>query len=175
MDTFISCVTKELKLAISNPIPQDNPSTKERKALKESSSRDDIIIAKADKGGATVITDVNDHVDEANTQLQDTQYYRELNYDPAEDHANIIRNTLAEFKNNELDEDTAEGLKPLEPRTLRFYLLLKIHKENNPGRSVISSVNCHTSRISSFVDYHIQHSAQSRKSYVRDTTDFINR
>ena len=176
MDTFISCVTKELKLANPNPIPQDNLSTKERKALKDLSSRDDIIITKADKGGATVTMDVNDYVDEANRQLQDTQYYRKLNYDPTEDHANIIRNTLEEFKkNNELDEDIAEGLKPLEPRTPRFYLLPKIHKENNPGRPVISSVDCHTSRISSFVDYHIQDSAQSLKSNVRDTTDFINK
>ena len=38
----------------------------------------------------------------------------------------------------------------------------------------MSSVNCHTSNISSFVDYHIQHSAKSPKSYVKDTTDFIN-
>ena len=144
MDTFISCVTKELKLVNSNPIPQDNLSTKERKALKDLSSRDDIIITKADKGGATVIMDVNDYVDEANRQPQDTQYYRKLNYDPTEDHANIIRNTLEEFKkNNELDEDIAEGLKPLEPCTPRFYLLPKIHKENNPGRPVISSVEPH--------------------------------
>ena len=36
-------------------------------------------------------------------------------------------------------------------------------------------VDCHTSRISSFVNYHIQDSAQSLISYVRDTTDFINK
>ena len=40
---------------------------------------------------------------------------------------------------------------------------------------MISSVDCHTSRISAFVDYHIQDSAQSLKSYVKDTTDFINK
>ena len=73
--------------------------------------------------------DVNDYVDEANRQLQDTLYYRELKYDPTEDHANIIRNTLGEFKkNNKLDEDIIEGLKPLEPRTPRFCLLPKIYK-----------------------------------------------
>ena len=118
--------------------------------------------------------DVNDQVDEANRQLQDTQYYRKLNYDPTD--TNIIRNTLEEFKkNNDLDEDIAERLEPFEPRTPRFYLLLKIHKESNPGRPVISSVNCHTSKMSSFVDYHIQDSAQPLKAYVRDTTQFINK
>ena len=74
---------------------------------------------------------------------------------------------------NELDEDLAEGLKPIEPLTPRFYLLPKIHKEDNPGRPMILSVNCHTSKISSFVDYHIQDSAQSLKSYVKDTTHLI--
>ena len=135
------------------------------------------MITKADKGGATVIVDVKDYVQEANRQLQDTQYYRELNYNPTKDHANLICNTLDEFRNNhELDEDTAEGLKPIEPRTPRFYLLPKIHKEPSfPGRLVISSVNCHTSSISSFVDYHIQDSAKSLKSYVKETTDFINK
>ena len=32
----------------------------------------------------------------------------------------------------------------------------KINKENNPGRAVINSVNCHTSEISGFVDHHLQ-------------------
>ena len=37
-----------------------------------------------------------------------------------------------------------------------FQLLPKIHKANNPGRTVISSINCHTSRISEFLDYYLQ-------------------
>ena len=117
---------------------------------------------KADKGRATVIVAVKDYVQEASRQLQDAQYYWELNYSQTEDHANLICNTLDEFRNNhELDEDNAEGLKPIEPRTPRFYLLPKIHKEGNPGRLVIFSVNCHMSNISSFVDCHIQDSAKA--------------
>ena len=99
-----------------------------------------------------------------------------IKFNPTKDHANIICNTLGEMKRNEeLDADIALGLKPIEPKTPRFYLLPKIHKEGNPGRPVISSVDCHTSRISAFVDYHIQDSAQSLKSYVKDTTDFNNK
>ena len=58
-------------------------------------------------------------------------------------------------------------------KTPEFHLLPKIHKANNPGRPVISSVNCHTSRISEFVDYYLQPEVKKRKSYVKDTTDFI--
>ena len=44
----------------------------------------------------------------------------------------------------------------------------KIHKPNNPARPVISSVDCHTSNISRYVDYHIP-------SYKKDTNDFIKK
>ena len=39
--------------------------------------------------------------------------------------------------------------------TPRLYLLPKIHKCNNPGRPVLSSVDCHTSKISEFVDHYM--------------------
>ena len=37
--------------------------------------REDIIITKADKGGATVIIDVEDYITEANSQLENTEFY----------------------------------------------------------------------------------------------------
>ena len=39
-------------------------------------------------------------------------------------------------------------------KTPGFHPLPKIHKASNPGRPVISSVSCHTSRISELVDYY---------------------
>ena len=46
---------------------------------------------------------------------------------------------------------------------------------DSPGRPVISSINCHTSKISEFVDYQLQPLVQSLNSYVKDTTDFLNK
>ena len=60
-------------------------------------------------------------------------------------------------------------------KTPESHLLPKIHKDNNPGRRVISSINCHTRRISEFVDYYLQPEVKKRKSYVKDTTDFIKK
>ena len=54
-------------------------------------------------------------------------------------------------------------------------LLPKIHKANNPGRPVINSIYCHTSRMSQFVDYYLQPEAKKLKSYVKDTIDFIKK
>ena len=50
-------------------IPHKNLSKIEEDALQNLTKRDDIIITKADKGGAIIIVDVDDYVQEANRQL----------------------------------------------------------------------------------------------------------
>ena len=51
----------------------------------------------------------------------------------------------------------------------------KILKEGSPGRPVISSVNCNTTKISQYVDHHLQPHVQELGSYVKDSTDFIKK
>ena len=111
-------------------------------------------------------------MDECERQLNNYNFYRKLDHNPIQDHVNLISNTLYEFKgNDELSPEIADGLKTLEPKTPRLYMLPKIHKEGNLGRPAVSSVSCHTSKISKFVDYHIQPLAKELRSYVKDTTD----
>ena len=61
------------------------------------------------------------------------------------------------------------------PRTPQFYISPKIHKEGNPGRPVVSPINCHTANISKYVNYHLQPIMKQIPSYVKDTNDFINK
>ena len=77
--------------------------------------------------------------------------------------------------NNLIDKETIDTLIPLKTTPARFYLLPKIHKKNNPGRPVVSSVNCHTTKISRYVDHYIQPLAKQVKSCIRDTTDFLQK
>ena len=70
---------------------------------------------------------------------------------------------------------TANSLLEEKIKAPEFHLPPKIHKANNQGRSVISSINCHTCRISEFVDYDLQTEVKKRKSYVKDTTGFIKK
>lgn len=55
----------------------------------------------------------------------------------------------------------------------RFYLLPKIHKDNNPGRPIVSSNGTATEKISSFIDYLIKDIPQSFPSYIKDTGHFL--
>jgi hypothetical protein len=38
----------------------------------------------------------------------------------------------------------------------RFYLMPKIHKENNPGRPIVSANGHPTEKISEFIDFHLR-------------------
>ena len=60
------------------------------------------------------------------------------------------------------------------PRVPVFYTLTKIHRPTPVGRPIISENDGSTERISSFVDKILQPIAKSQKSYLKDTTDFIN-
>ena len=104
-----------------------------------------------------VILDIKDYTDEANRQLNDTNNYEQLDFDPTELHTEEMKLEINKLKNeNLLTLRTANSLLEKKIKTPEFRLLPKIHKANNPGRPAISSVNCHTSRISEFVDYYLK-------------------
>ena len=63
---------------------------------------------------------------------------------------------------------------PNPPRVPVFYTLTKIHKPTPVGRPIISGNDGPTERISAFIDSLLQPIAKSQKSYLKDTTDFIN-
>ena len=81
---------------------------------------------------------------------------------PTKLHAELVNRTIDNFKKERiLDEKIANALKATDVKTPHFYLPPKIHKPNNPGRPVVSSINCHTSKISHFVDFYLQPLVQS--------------
>ena len=60
-------------------------------------------------------------------------------------------------------------------RTLWFYTQPTLHKERNPGRPVISTLTCHTSKIWEYIDYHLQPIIKQIPSYVKDTSEFLSK
>ena len=51
----------------------------------------------------------------------------------------------------------------------------KVHKPKIPGRPAVSSIECHTSIILKFVDHFLHPHAKLLPSYIKNTSDFINR
>ena len=151
-------------------------SKRERSALQRLENRKDIVIKKADKGGATVILDSKDYLEEGVRQLSDEKYYEKLDHNPTKEHEEIVRTTIDRLvEEDEISEETAKKLYPSNSRTPLFYLLPKVHKGGCPGRPVVSSVKCHTEKISAFVDEKLRPIVSKLKSYIKDTSDFLRK
>ena len=101
--------------------------------------------------------DVNDYIREAKRQLNDSKNYKVLAKDPTTTNNDLVNQTTDRSTKEQLiSENIANGLKNPSPRTPQFYTSPKIHKEGNPGRPVVSSINCHTANISKYVALHLQ-------------------
>ena len=88
--------------------------------------RNDIIIKKADKGGAVVIKDVEDYAKEAEHQLNNKDTDKKLQHDPTK--------TITLLKNDKLiTENISNGLQVQQPEKPKFDTRPKIHKTGNPG------------------------------------------
>ena len=132
-------------------------SKKEEDALQNLCKRDDIIIAKADERGAAVIVDVDDYIQEANRQLDNKEFYKKLTIDTTKIIRIKVNRTINELKSSHLlKEKNANDLLSSETKQPQFKMLPKVHKEGNPGRLVVSSIDCHTTKISKYSDNQLQ-------------------
>ena len=117
--------------------------------------------------------DVEKYIKEAKRQLSDKRNYKTRQEDQTLQHSNLVNNTIERFKNEDLlSTKLAEGLTSVNRKPSKFYISPKVHKESNPGRPVINSVNCHISEISRFVDHHLQPLVRED---IKDTNDFTNK
>ena len=180
LNTYIEKLRQEItdRTVHNRRFQRNNLSKRERLALDRHrlSKNRDITIKPADKGGATVILNTTDYLQEAKRQLDNDTYYMRIEEDCTSGHEQTINHCIDDLvRNGEIQHDVAKLLKPAQSRTPIFYMLPKIHKINHPGRPVISSVNSHTEKISAYVDEFLKPIAERLPSYIRDTTDFIQR
>ena len=177
LESFIDLVKNDVQTATSTNIPTHNNLTPaEKGALQELKERDDIVIKSADKGSAVVVMDKVDYLEEANRQLTDERFYKQLDSDPTEEFSTKITQELKIMKeNSHIDKNTFDYLKPDKPKVGRFYLLPKIHKVNNPGRPIVSANGHPTEKISEFVDFHLRPHVEALPSHLKDTTDYLQK
>ena len=176
LNTYVDRLRQEItnEMLHNQRFQRNNLSKREIAALDRLSNNREIVIKPADKGGATVILNAIDYVEEAKRQLDNEIYYKKIESDLTSEHEQLINQCIDTYKNNgELEEEIAKLLKPVKSRTPIFYMLPKIHKANNPGRPVVSSVNSHTEKLSAYVDEFLRPLAEKLPSHIRDTSDFI--
>ena len=155
---------------------RSNINLEERKAITELINNKNIVIKPADKGAAVVILNRADYLKEGYRQLSDRKFYRVLDHDPTETTRKEIQNLLEDMQQNgEIDASTQSYLSDKTCRTSEFYMLPKIHKlvTPPPGRPIISANGAPTEKISQFVDHFLNPPTQKLRSFVKDTTHFL--
>ena len=120
---------------------------------------------------------LEDYIKEGERQLANTTHYKKLE-DPKVSIKRFIdqvRKTLDWAQTQELiDEDLHKILFRERPRIFNLYLIPKIHKKDVPGRPIINSVGSLTETISALVDEVLRKYSKLARSYVKDTSHFLN-
>ena len=119
---------------------------------------------------------INDYIQEAHPQLRDETNYRSVPNNYTDTHMKQLQSTVYNiYQCGEIDEKCKEYQADFEPRTAKFYLLPKLHKNQRrlPGRPIILANRCSTECVSEFVDHFLKPLVPTIKSYIEDTTHFV--
>ena len=109
VETFIEAVNKDIveRFSDTKKLPKNNLTDTDKNAIEYFLKRNDLLITKANKGGATVILDVKDYIAKANEQLQDNSFYQKLYVDPTAKHSDIVNSAIESFRKQELLSNSA--------------------------------------------------------------------
>lgn len=163
---------------------KSNFSTQQHHAIQQLAHNHDIIIKPADKGGATVIMNIQDYIFEADKQLADINYYTQIPVSIQSQNKTLIKHILYDMKlKNIITNQQFDFLAgPMDTQPRHFYLLPKIHKDPNswtiphrmpPGRPIVSDVNSESYRISDYVNSFLTPLACKHPSYIKNSTEFV--
>ena len=157
--------------------PKNNLPPAEREALRALKRDTERNLKKADKGTTTVVMNTQDKIKEGQTLLDNKDNYRPLASPMVTETNHEVKQLITDLHNGDhIDDMTKKWLcqTPNPPRIPEFYTLNKIHKPSPVGRPIVSGCDGPTEKLSSFVDKLLQPIAQHQKSYLKDTTDFVN-
>ena len=171
------------KLKIPNH--HSNLTDREIEAIENIKENKDIIIKPADKGSATVIMDKEKYINEGHRQLSDERYYKKLENPIFSETSLKVTEILQDLQEAHfISEKQFQYLKPPEePRPRQLYMLPKIHKPLEkwpvlnmpPGRPIISDCSSESYKVAEYIDHFLQPLATKHESYLKDTSDFLNK
>ena len=136
-----------------------------------------MIVKPADKGGAIVIWPRDAYLAEAYRQLNDSDHYLKLTYDPTLETLAETKRLANKLHTSDIIDNTTHKFLTIDnqARTPQLYLLPKIHKQDNPGRPIISGCGGPTVKLSQYADHLLKPLLKHIPSYIQDTTDFLRR
>ena len=175
LDLYIEEVKRSVLAGVSKH-KRGNLSKGEEKAFLELMMDDSIIIRPADKGSGVVVMNTEDYWDKLYKELKDSSTYRPTEGDETQKVYKKVKN-LADrlYRQGYIGKHLHRYLVPTLPRAGSIQGNPKLHKEGAPLRVIISGRGHATEGIAELAEKELGPHVENQPSFVRDTTDFINK
>ena len=118
--------------------PKSKISKPEFEALKSLKNNHDIVVLKADKGGATVILKKEDYHNKMLDHLLNRGSYKKIAKNPLKKVSKVV---ALEIKSSSTVGSLSKKLIESNPRPLRIHGLPNIHKEGAPLRPIFNTID----------------------------------
>ena len=156
-------------------IAKHNLTREARSALGKLKSSDKVIRIQ-DKGSRFVILSQNEYKDKMLGQLNNDLHYNKLNHDPTSGHFEKVKNGGRKwFSEGQISQEIATWVAILEPKQGVAFGNVKTHKEGNPLHLITSCCGMAIKTLSAFTEFYLKPLAQALPSFVKVTTDLINK
>ena len=174
-DFFQNTCNEIVKVLSNDEKSTANITNNDLQAIQNLQNNHHIVIKPADKGRKIVLWPSEAYALEANRQLSDVKYYKEVEFDNTPEVAAQVETFLTHLNNKRLiDPDMYNFLSPTSPaRTPVLYLLPKIHKPTRTRRPIISGCGSPTENLSKYLDHCLKPIGRMIPSYIQDTTHFL--
>lgn len=150
--------------------PRRNLNLEQLKALKGLGNNKDIVILKADKGGATVIMNYEDYVNKMKDHLYNSGSYKKLEKNLISKITNLVKKAI---KETNLDDKLKKRLTTNSEITPRIYRAPKIHKKKVPLRPIVNTIRSPTYELAKYVASILSPLVGKTSSYIKDSNQFV--
>ena len=175
LELFLSNVRKDIFNPRNIRKSQDNLSKGERSALKELKNSD-VTIRIQDKGSRFALINSNEYNDKMLGQLNNPLHYKVLNSDPTTKHLGVVEQWCSKWlQRSEISPQIASWIVNTKAKPGVAFGNIKMHKKDNPLRLITSCCGTAIENLSAFTEFYLQPLARKQPSFIKDTTDLLNR
>ena len=160
---------------VNAKLPPSNITKGQREAITSLSKDRNILVLPADKGRCTVVLDKSDYAEKVESLLNDTKVYELLKKDPTAIYKKKVIDNLQQLEKAEvIDRALYHKLYPAES-VPSFYGLPKVHKQNNPLRPIVSSIDSVTYNVAKHLAEIIGPLVGQSCHHVTNSSDFVEK
>ena len=110
------------------------------------------------------------------SQLNNEVHYNQLQLDPTPKHISVVERWCSKWlQKGEISPEVANWVNNQKAKPGVAFGNVKTHKEGNPLRLITSCCGTPIENLSAFTEFYLQPLARKLPSFIKDTTDLLNR